>query len=466
MSESFCFYDLETSGIKPGKDRVLQFAAIKTDINLNQSSEEYNIKVKLPDDVLPSPEAALVNKINVEDLKDGLSEAEFANLFNNDIATPDTIFVGFNNLRFDDEFMRYVNYRSFYDPYKWHWENGRSRWDIIDLVRMTRALRPEGINWPVVDGKNSNKLELLTKANNLSHESAHDALSDVKASIEVAKLLRDSNPRLFNFLFTTRSKKEANKLVNTNKVLVYTSGRYTSEKLNTTLVYVLDTDLTKSVARVYDLRDDPTVYLTSTPEELASMWKINGEEKTAVIPLKTIKLNRCPAIAPISVLNDESISRLDLEMNQINKNIKVIEENLDLFKSNLKETLKILDQQEEKFFSKKVLYPDEQLYSRFTSNQDAANFAVARKLGRVIFKDPNLVEVYHLYKARNFPGQDNTSDAKYRQFVNEKLLRSGVIDQYIKDLQEKISITTSPEDTKILDALLRRANSIKSAYEH
>jgi exodeoxyribonuclease-1 len=164
MSDSFVFYDLETTGISSSKDRILQFAAQRTDMNLNLVGEPIDIKIELAEDILPSPEACLVNRIDPTKMEGAINEAEFAKIFNEEIATKGTIFAGFNNLRFDDNFIRFLNYRNFYDPYRWHWENGRSRWDIIDLVRMTRALRPEGMNWPVGDdGKQTIKLEKHTK---------------------------------------------------------------------------------------------------------------------------------------------------------------------------------------------------------------------------------------------------------------------------------------------------------------
>jgi len=122
--------------------------------------------------------------------------------------------MGFNSVRFDDEFMRYLHYRNFYDPYAWHYSDDCSRWELLDLVRMTRALRPEGIEWPVSpEGKPTNRLELLTGLNHLDHEKAHDALNDVLATIAVTKLIRDKQPGLFDYLFQYRSKNDVKQKV-------------------------------------------------------------------------------------------------------------------------------------------------------------------------------------------------------------------------------------------------------------
>lgn len=209
MNESFFFYDLETSGLKAKEDRIMQFAGQRTTLDLAPIGEPVNILVKMTDDALPSPQAIGVTKITPQQtLRDGTLEAEFCKYIIDEIFTPGTIALGYNTVRFDDEFMRATLWRNFYDPYEWEWKDGRSRWDILDVVRMTRALRPEGINWPVKDGKPTNRLELLTKENGLSHEHAHDALSDVYATIAVVKMIKEKQPKLFQFLFKTRGKKE------------------------------------------------------------------------------------------------------------------------------------------------------------------------------------------------------------------------------------------------------------------
>ena len=192
MQNTFFFYDLETSGLNPREDRVMQFAGQRTDMDLNSLGDPISFLVKLPDDTLPSPYAVKVTGITPQQTQlDGLTEAEFAKFLAQEIFTPGTIATGYNNIRFDDEFIRHLFWRTFRDPYEWSWKDGRSRWDLLDVVRLTRALRPEGIKWPVdKDGKATNRLELITRQNKISHASAHDALSDVNALIGVTKLIK------------------------------------------------------------------------------------------------------------------------------------------------------------------------------------------------------------------------------------------------------------------------------------
>lgn len=243
MQESFYFYDLETSGLNPRADRIMQFAGQRTDLNFRPLGEPVNLLIELSDDTLPSPSAIMVTGITPQSTRqDGLSERDFAKFFIEEVATPRTIIMGYNSLRFDDEFIRATMWRNFYDVYAWQWKDRRSRWDLLDVVRLTRALRPEGIEWPFTpDGKPTNRLELLTKLNHISHEHAHDALADVVALIEVTKLIKTKQPQLFNFLFELRKKPAVRKLANLAhpQPFVYASGRYPSEFEKTTVAYPL-----------------------------------------------------------------------------------------------------------------------------------------------------------------------------------------------------------------------------------
>jgi exodeoxyribonuclease-1 len=279
MATSFFFYDLETSGFDPRRARIMQFAGQRTDMGLQPVGEPVNQLIKLTPDVLPDPDAILVTGITPQTtIADGLTELEFLNLFYEQVAIPGTIFVGYNSVRFDDEFMRFLNYRNFYDAYEWQWQDSRSRWDLLDVVRITRALRPEGVKWPFAsDGRPSNQLGLLTAVNKLEHANAHDALSDVLATIALARLIRDKQPKLFEFLLSMRAKREVAKLVTKSEPFVYTSGKYAGEFEKTTVVITLTEHPENQGALVYDLRQDPTPFLKMSVDDLASAWRYNKD---------------------------------------------------------------------------------------------------------------------------------------------------------------------------------------------
>ncbi|MFW2373932.1 MAG: exodeoxyribonuclease I, partial [Gammaproteobacteria bacterium] len=238
---TFYWYDYETFGTDPRRDRISQFAGIRTDEDLNIIGKPLNIYCKAADDMLPQPEACLITGITPQKtIADGLIEAEFMAAINQEFSTANTCVVGYNNIRFDDEFTRYTLFRNFFDAYAREWQNGNSRWDIIDLVRVTRALRPQGIEWPVDDeGRASNRLELITRANGISHEAAHDAMSDVYATIAVAKLIKEKQPRLYDYILNNKQKHKLAQMLNTIKPqpVLHSSGMYSSDICNTAMIY-------------------------------------------------------------------------------------------------------------------------------------------------------------------------------------------------------------------------------------
>ena len=205
---TFLWHDYETFGKNTRTARPAQFAAIRTDSDLNEIGEPLELFCQPAPDFLPEPEACLITGITPQQcLKNGVPEHEFAEQILNAFSEPNTIGVGYNTIRYDDEITRFMFWRNLIDPYAREWQNGCSRWDIIDLARVTYALRPEGIEWPRNgDGRPSFRLEHLSAANGLAHEAAHDALSDVRATIALARLLRARQPRLFDFCFALHRK--------------------------------------------------------------------------------------------------------------------------------------------------------------------------------------------------------------------------------------------------------------------
>jgi exodeoxyribonuclease-1 len=322
MSQSFYFYDLETSGFNPRAARIMQFAGQRTDMDLNPVGSPDNILIKITPDTLPDPDAILVTGITPQQtLTDGITEAEFTKYLTGEVCTPGTVMVGFNNVRFDDEFIRHTLYRNFYDAYEWHWKDGCSRWDMLDVVRMTRALRPEGIEWPFApDGAPTNRLEFLTSVNKLDHESAHDALSDVNATIAVAKLVKSKQPKLYDYLLTMRDKKKVAALVEKNEPIVYTSGKYPSEYEKTTVAVMVARHPDKGAALMYDLRVDPDGFTNLDSKKLAKLWSKWGKD-VPYFPVKTLAYNKCPAIAPLAVLDEKSAERIKVDLKIINANL-------------------------------------------------------------------------------------------------------------------------------------------------
>ncbi|HEU0266320.1 MAG TPA: exodeoxyribonuclease I [Candidatus Saccharimonadaceae bacterium] len=410
MAKTFFFYDLETSGLSARDDRIMQFAGIRTDENFQQVGEPYNLLVQLNDDVLPSPDALMVTSITPQKtLDEGYTEAEFCKIITEDVFTPDTCAVGYNNIRFDDEFVRHILWRNFYDPYEWSWKDGRSRWDLLDVVRMTRALRPDGINWPVVDGKATNRLELITKENGIAHENAHDALADVNALIDVTKLIHSKQPQLFDYLLQMRDKKKVLELVNLDdkKPFVYVSGRYDAAYDKATVAFPLTSGPNGSVL-VYDLRHDPEQFVELDEKVLAKRIFATREERTAeafvALPVKTLQYNRCPAVAPLGVLTqNDGWKRIRLNEETIERHKKVL-----LAHPEFAERLRTIYEAKKDF--KKSPDPEAQLYDGFLGDRDRVRVEAVRNASvdeladfHPEFSDPRLPELLLHYKARSFP---------------------------------------------------------------
>lgn len=470
---TFYFYDLETSGINARAQRIMQFAGQRTDENFKPIGEPQNWLVKLTDEILPDPDAVMITGITPQKtLEEGYTEAEFLKLFYQEVLQPDTVIMGFNTVRFDDEFMRATLWRNFYDPYEWQWQDGRSRWDLLDVVRIVRALRPEGITWPEDEnGQPTNRLELLTKANGLDHENAHDALNDVLATISVAQLLKEKQPKVFEYLLNVRSKKQVLELLDLNdpKPFVYCSGRYSSKWQKTTAVLPIASGSNGSVL-VYDLRADPLV-LAKLDDEALTLKLFSRDETTEVLPVKTLKPNACPAVAPLGVFNEEVQKRLELSTH-------TIEENFNKFRSisGFSERIEHLAKDHEEARRKKYgteTDPDFQIYDGFVGDQDKTKMRIVRATDEnsladtnLEFSDERLEKLLVRYKARNFPRSITASERElWEEYRSERIMQGKngqlSLEQFAKRLSE-LSVTKASDDNAqyLLQELQLYAESI------
>jgi len=456
MPKTLFFYDLETSGLSARNDRVMQFAGIRTDMDLEQIGESVNILVKLNDDTLPSPEAVMVTGITPQQTQDeGYSEAEFTKMLVNDIFAPDTIAVGFNNIRFDDEFIRHLFWRNFFDAYEWSWKDGRSRWDLLDVVRMTRALRPEGITWPVDEkGVATNRLELMSKVNGLDHFKAHDALSDVEALIAVTKLIREKQPQLYDYLLKMRDKNAIKKLVNLDykQPFIYVSGRFDAEFNKATVSFPLTAGKNGNVI-VYDLRYDPTPFIEMNSKELAKKLYATWEERQAddfvKLPVKELQYNRAPAVAPLSVLEQgDGWKKIKLDIETVNKHKEIL-----LSAPGFAENIRSLYENREEF--KRSIDPEAQLYDGFVSDGDKLRIEIVRNSKEneladfhPSFVDERLDPLLLHYKARNFPKSLSEEEAiEWEKWRSDRITNS--LPSFMSSLQ-KISSTTTDENKQFL----------------
>lgn len=466
VNQSFYFYDLETSGFDPKRQRIMQFAGQRTDMNLKPIGEPHNILVSLADDVLPDPGAVMITGITPQKThEEGYNEADFLKILQEEVFTPGTIITGFNSVRFDDEFMRYTLYRNFYDPYEWQWKDGRSRWDVLDVIRMTRALRPEGIEWPVDDaGQPTNRLELLTRENGLSHEKAHDALSDVYALIAVTKLIKDKQPKLYEYLLKTRTKQEVARIVSADdpQPFVYTSGRFPKGTLHTTAAIVVGTGAHPGTNIVYDLRHDPTDWADKTVDELKKIrfapYELRQTEGFVALPAKEIAINKCPAVAPLGVLDEQAQNRIVLDMNIVAENLA------KLRRTDLPDKLRAVFAADRAFPKGKDV--DAQLYDSFMSDGDKPKMSAVRAATmhdladfNPNFSDDRLAGLLLRYKARNFPQVlSDTERADWEVYRAERFTAD--LPKFSQELHRFATTNTSERDQFLLQELQLWAESI------
>lgn len=445
MDKTYFFYDLETTGLNPRQDRIMQFAGIRTDSKFHQLGEAYNVLVTLSNDTLPNPGALMVTGISPQKtVEEGYSEAEFARILQTEVFTPSTTILGYNSIRFDDEFIRALLWRNYYDPYEWAYDEGRSRWDLLDVVRLTRALRPEGINWPVDDkGQPTNRLELLSQANGLDHSQAHDALSDVQALIGVAQLIHDKQPKLFDYLLSMRDKRAVKQLVSLEqpKPFVYASGRYDSRYHKTTVAYPV-AEAEYGNVYVYDLRVDPSQWVDKSSQELKDIINTPYHERAAdyqKLPIKKLQYNRAPAVAPVGVLAaEDGWKKLELTQQMIEKHMTELERHPEF----VQRCIAVLG---DSVFPK-ITEAEGQLYDGgFVSDRDKLRAEALRNMSaseiaqyKPQFDDQRLQAMAIRYKARNFASSLTPEEqADYEQWRQQHLAAQAP--QFMKALSEQAS---------------------------
>jgi len=476
------WHDYETWGVNPQKDFPCQFAGIRTDYDLNPVGDPLNWFCQIPNDYLPQPQACLVTGITPQQtLRDGLVEAHFIKKVHQQLAQPNTCTAGYNSIRFDDEVTRNSLYRNFYDPYAREWQNGNSRWDIIDLVRACYALRPEGIKWVFkADGSPSFRLEDLTAKNNIAHVGAHDALADVQATIAMAKLIKDAQPKLYDYVFNLRSKHEISKLINFSAMtpLVHISSKLPAiNGCCTWILPIAQHPINKNAIVVLNLALDPSPLLKLTPEQLSkklyqpSSELLEGEQR---LPIKLIHINKCPIIAPAKTLSEANAERLGIDRSECLTNLKTIADNITNITNNLlvmfeTDELKRHDNNDEN------KDPDLALYSGgFFSKQDKdlmdrIKQTPPENIGNVHwdFADDRLATMLFRYRGRNFPQTLNDEEMlKWQRFRQYRLTDSNSpvsikMQAFMQEVEILMAEThENPKKQSILKSLIQYAQNL------
>ncbi|MFC4821182.1 exodeoxyribonuclease I [Dokdonella ginsengisoli] len=469
MTQTFLWHDYETTGADPRRDRPSQFAALRTTLELEPVGEPLSIFCRPAPDVLPHPEACLITGITPQRmLREGVREAEFAALVQEQMAEPGTCSVGYNSLRFDDEFTRNLLYRNFHDPYEREWKDGNSRWDLIDLARMYYALRPDGVEWPRrEDGTPSFRLEDLASANRIAQARAHDAVSDVEALLGLARLLRVRQPRLWEFHFALRRKQRVFELLDVARgtPLLHVSSRYPASRGCLAVVAPLAMHPSQpNGVIVYDLDADPAPLIELDADEIADRVftaRADLPEGVERIPLKTIHANRSPALAPMSALKGVDLARIGLDPQRALAHLETLRGAGDL----LAKLHRVFSRGE----ARAAVDPELALYDGFLPDTDKRLLRTVREtppeqLGeRVVpFRDSRYAELLFRYRARNWPDTLGAEErVRWEDFRRRRLetatpLTALTREDYLATIARlRADPALTPAQVPLLDALER-----------
>ena len=470
MTKTLYWHDYEAWGASPSQDKPSQFAGIRTDEDLNIIGEPLVVYCRPTPDCLPHPEACLLTGITPQKASaEGISEIEFFRLIYEQLSQPNTCGVGYNSIRFDDEMTRYGLYRNFYDPYEREWKYGNSRWDIIDMVRLCYALRPDTLTWPMNEqGTPSFKLENLSQANGLLHDAAHDALSDVYATIALAKLIKERQPELYHYVYGLKDKRKVASLIDVaqRKPLLHISSRFPATQGCAALVAPLAMHPRNNNSVIcYDLSINPEPLLTLSADDIRERLYTRQEdlpEGCERIPLKEIHLNRSAVVATPKLLNPQSAKRLGIDKTRCEQHWQLLR-TADL-------SIKLQDIYERNSFAIKA-DPEQQLYDGFISDQDKAMFTAIRAAEPETLsayseqlQDPRLKVLLFRYRARHF--EHTLSDdekEQWQQWCYQRLTESeagaGIV---LEDYFEKLSGFSEDQeaDQDIVQALLEYGDQL------
>nr|ELR5074030.1 exodeoxyribonuclease I [Providencia stuartii] len=440
---TFFIHDYETFGKRPALDRPAQFAGVRTDLDFNIIEEPEVFYCAPADDYLPQPEAVMITGITPQvALSQGVNEAEFAKRIHAAFSVPNTCIMGYNNIRFDDEVTRNIFYRNFYDPYAYSWQQGNSRWDLLDALRACFALRPEGIQWPEnEDGLPSMRLEHLTKANGVAHENAHDAMSDVLATINMAKLLKAAQPRMFDYFYQLRNKNKISQLIDIVEItpLVHVSGMFGALRFYVSLVAPLAWHPdNKNAVIMCDLSADISPLIELDVQQLRTRLytpkaELAGESP---VPVKLVHINKCPILAPEKTLRPEDAQRTGVDRDLCMRNLEILRKTPDIRN-------KLIE-----LFSEPQIFAesddvDTQIYNGFFGTSDRSTMDIIRETSpqnlpalELSFEDKRLKELFFRYKARNYPATLSYDEQQRwlqhrRDYFNEERLTD-----YMQQIQQ------------------------------
>ncbi len=305
---SFIFFDTETTGLNAAFDQIVQFAAIKTDNELNET-DRFELRSRIDPNVVPDVQAMLANGLSIEALTDQNLSTHYQMIRDLNarlVSWSPAIFLGYNSIRFDEEFLRHALYRTLHSPYLTSL-HGNARNDVMSLALACSASGDNALRVPLKDsGDPSFRLHDLSAANGISILNAHDALSDTQATLELCRLVKDLNPELWRRFVRFSNKASVADFVASDEPFLLTES-FANKAYHIPVVFVaIEPDRPNNML---------CCSLTELPGDLASMSdeQLAAKLKSLPCPIRRVRTNAGPTMMPLWEAPEELFGGLSCE---------------------------------------------------------------------------------------------------------------------------------------------------------
>ncbi len=421
---NYVFYDFETSGLNYYFDQPIQLAAKLVDENFNVL-DELNEKCRLRDGVIPSPIALLITKTNLKDLSSKQSFYEFMDKIHQKLSSwSPAIFIGYNNINFDEKFLRSSLYHSLHAPYLTN-TNNNSRTDLFKIILSICNLDKPYINIPIdkEKGRKSLKLEKISENNKIKHEFAHDAMSDVDATLGVAEIIKNNDPDLWEHLMVFRNHNNVREFIEENKICFLPPTTSTGDY--TPVCYLTSNPDNAKELIFFNLCEEVTdEIISSRTRNIGSLFKNKI--------LKKVKSNDYPILLKYKHLDDTLKEKYSKDKNNYDVKFKLLNSSSN-FVMNINQYLvdQLADYQvDNRDYLSASEHVDEMLYNGFTGPSDWALIKKIDNLNKIdeilielgALEDKRLVE---LYKRKLYSDKQELLPEKninnYKAYISNKI---------------------------------------------
>jgi len=448
----YVFYDTETTGTETAFDQILQFAAIKTDDDLNEL-DRFNIRCRLLPHVVPSPGALRATRVTPRMLLDPALPSHYEairQIRSKLIEWSPATFIGYNSIQFDEDLLRQAFYQTLHPTYLTN-TNGSCRGDVLRMAHAASVYSPNSMTIPIDEkGRPTFRLDQLAPANGYSHEDAHEAMADVLATIHIARRVRDMAQCVWEAMMYTTRKNAVIEIVSKEPMLAMTE-RYGSRMHSWVVTHCGSNPNYDGQLGVFDLNHDPDRYRSLSVDQLVSV--LNASPKV----IRSIRANAQPILMPFDMLPDVK-KVLQITLEEAKRRMQVIRGDKD-FQERVGQALSLryADEEQSPHVEQRIYdgFPeksDEQLMRRFHEAEWEERVAIARQLA-----DGRLREFAH--RLIYFERQDLLSSAmlgKFKRWQVERLLTE----------DEDVPWMTIPKALREADELLADASDEDGSLLH